>query len=292
MDEPKWIETKKEYSVSECGDLIPTKVTLELEKEKRAGLERKEIIDISLRVVSLLAIFIPIVLFFKQQNAERDKQKALFQLEIYSKTTTLTHSITNTELGSSEFEQIKNNILYEIYPKHVLLNEKSITDTLAALKDVISYTSMISGFTRIGDSLQHYFLKDRGQGRQSFTKEDAKYAIAFHKRLSDKLGVWGYRFRLWRPESNSAISTAFIDSSKNMIQSYDGLLSSYLQSVEYSSRKTLEEIKVLVDEEAVSPIELIVEYEDEYFEKFQLIVSEYNRKLDSMMTRSSRVLYN
>ena len=54
MEEPKWIETKKEYEVNEDGNLVVKKVTFEIEKpevEKKPRLERKDIIDLFLRVV-------------------------------------------------------------------------------------------------------------------------------------------------------------------------------------------------------------------------------------------------
>src|SRR3954462_10443868 len=126
MDKSKWIETKKECEFDEKGELVVKKVTLELETKK--GLEKKDLIDISLRLVSLLAIFIPILLFFQQQKAERDKQKALFQLEVYSNVTTKLHSMLNVPINSKEFEITKNELFYTIYPKLKLVNDKAVTD--------------------------------------------------------------------------------------------------------------------------------------------------------------------
>ena len=154
MSKTEWIETKKEGEIDDNGTLIIKKVTLERTKQKHLGLERKDIIDISIRLISLGAIFIPLLLFYKQQKAERDKQKSFFQLELYSSTTTELHSILNKPFGSSEFDQTKNRLLYEIYPKLRLLSEDVVTDTFLVLKDIIDYASITSTAFNNCDSLK------------------------------------------------------------------------------------------------------------------------------------------
>src|SRR3954453_8109164 len=142
MKKKNWIETKRECEIGENGELITKKVTLELEKEK--GLEKKEIIDISLRLVSLLAIFIPVALFFQQQKAERDKQKALFQLDVYGNVTLRLHAMADMPVSGKQFETSKNELFYNIYPRLKLLNDKALTDTFAKIKDIINFTYGLS----------------------------------------------------------------------------------------------------------------------------------------------------
>src|SRR4051794_15364798 len=157
MNKPKWIETRKECEIGENGELITKKVTLELEKYK--GLEKKDLIDISLRLVSLLAIFIPILLFFQQQKAERDKQKALFQLDVYGNVTTKLHAMADMPISSKQFESTKNELFYNIYPKLKLLNEKPISDTFGKIKDIINFTYGLSTVFNAADSLNHCLVE-------------------------------------------------------------------------------------------------------------------------------------
>lgn len=151
MQQPEWIETKKECEVTETGELITKRVTLERADRR---LEKKDRIDISLRFLGLAAIFIPLWLFFQQQQSERDKQKALFQLDLYSNTTSELHSMINWPLQSHEFELSKNKILYQLYPKVVLLNDKAVIDSFRVIKDMITYASFVSDIFKQSDTLE------------------------------------------------------------------------------------------------------------------------------------------
>ncbi len=137
MEEVKWVETKKECEVDEVGNLVVRKVTLETEKKKSSRLERKDIIDLTLRVVGLLAIGIPVLLFYFQQKVEREKQRALLQIEVYSEASMLLHQLLNDEhLNVLDIEAGKNRVFYQYYPKIALYNDE---DTVTYLFQKISY---------------------------------------------------------------------------------------------------------------------------------------------------------
>src|SRR5687768_10013538 len=97
MGDSRWIETKKVYEVSDRGDLKPKKVTLELEKEKQGPWKfgPKEWIDYLFHLVGLFAIAIPLWLFNQGQQEERKKQRALLQVDIYTKASTELASLSN-----------------------------------------------------------------------------------------------------------------------------------------------------------------------------------------------------
>jgi len=153
MDKSKWIETKKECEINENGDLITKKITLELSKNKYFGLEKKDIIDTVLRFIGLAAIFLPLWLFYQQQNAERNKQKALFQMDVYSHAVTELHSLLNKPMCSQEFEKSKNILLFDIYPKLVLLSDKTVIDTFKSIKNIIEFSSIMCDGFKLSDSL-------------------------------------------------------------------------------------------------------------------------------------------
>ncbi|MEJ7767476.1 MAG: hypothetical protein WKF89_06675 [Chitinophagaceae bacterium] len=184
MSKPEWIETRKECDVNEEGKLVVKKVTLERRKRIYLGLERKDIIDISIRLISLGAIFIPLLLFYKQQKAERDKQKTFFQLELYSTTTTELHSLTNKPLGSKEFDLSKNKLLYEIYPKLRLLSENVVTDTFLVLKDIIGFSSILSKAFNHCDTLKKHL---GNYAELAGNKDAGKYGIETEQLLSQSM---------------------------------------------------------------------------------------------------------
>ena len=146
MNEPKWIETEKECEITEGGELIPKKVMLELErgKENPWKYNPKEVIDLSVRIIALFAIITPIYLFYKGQEAERNKQNALFQLDVYSSAATELHSMMDKKFGSKEFDESQTKLLYEIYPKLILLNDKPIIDTFTVIKDILAFYSIVA----------------------------------------------------------------------------------------------------------------------------------------------------
>lgn len=125
MSEPKWVETKKEFDITDTGERVPRKVTLEPFKKKYAGFEKKEAIDVGVRVLSLMAIFIPLWLFFQQQKAEVNKQKVLFQLDLYAQITTELHSLLDRPFNNTQFEDSKAKLFYELDPKLKLLGNSS-----------------------------------------------------------------------------------------------------------------------------------------------------------------------
>jgi hypothetical protein len=130
-EEPKWVETKKECEVNEVGNLIVRRVTLELEKKKTSRLETKDIIDLTLRFVGLAAIGLPVLLFFFQEVAEREKQRALFQIEIFSNVSTLLHDILeNDQLSKTDFESKRIRVFYEYLPKIKLYAANDSLNTL------------------------------------------------------------------------------------------------------------------------------------------------------------------
>jgi hypothetical protein len=301
MKKKNWIETKRECEIGENGELITKKVTLELEKEK--GLEKKEIIDISLRLFSLLAIFIPVLLFFQQQKAERDKQKALFQLEVYSNVTTKLHSMINLSIRSKEFETTRNDLFYDIYPKLKLLNEKVVTDSFAPLKDIINFSYGLSTVSNAADSLNKCFvaINDGTSGRSSESTTGSTATKELDQFIwLDKLNNGEAKVRNWNYE------TAEI---RSLCKIYQQRAVGYIKDMQRSADKLVypempkprevssEDFKSSEDEsrdfnEFTSKKMLFDEFYNNYDSTFRNYLQQHTLILDSMMTRSSSFLYD
>lgn len=156
MSEPKWIETKKEYDITDTGERVPRKVTLEPFKKKYAGFEKKEAIDVTLRVLSLMAIFIPLWLFFQQREAEVNKQKVLFQLDLYAQITTELHSLLDRPFNNIQFENSKTKLFYELDPKLKLLGDSKVIDKFKEIKQNIPLYLLCAKINVNVDSFRHY----------------------------------------------------------------------------------------------------------------------------------------
>jgi len=301
MNKTRWIETKKECEIDEKGELVIKKVTLELEKHK--GLERKDIIDISLRLVSLLAIFIPILLFFQQQKAERDKQKALFQLDVYSNVTTKLHSLVNVPISSKEFEITKNELFYDIYPKLKLLNDKVVTDTFAKLKDIINFTYGLSSVSNAADSLNKCFVvlidEDARQlTAPSTTNVSGKELEQF--RWFEKLSNGESKIRNWNYET---------DQVRSFCRKYQQRAAGYIRSLQQSADKLIypqlpksdeskeEEYRRQEEDnqnynDFISAKSLFDDFNNKYDSTFKSYLQERTLILDSLMTTSNSFFYN
>lgn len=158
MGNQNWKETKKECEVNGNGEYIIKKVTLEIEKRKYFGLEKKDIIDLALRIIGLAAIFTPLLLFYLQRTAEIKKQKALFQLEIYSNTTSELHSLLNKSTNSVEYQKSKDKLFFELNPKLALLNDKLVIEKFNEIKQHVNLYTIISNECENIDSLTLYYI--------------------------------------------------------------------------------------------------------------------------------------
>ncbi|HZG25056.1 MAG TPA: hypothetical protein VEZ17_10770 [Chitinophagaceae bacterium] len=309
MSKTEWIETKKEGEIDENGKLIIKKVTLERTRKKYMGLERKDIIDISIRLISLGAIFIPLLLFYKQQKAERDKQKSFFQLELYSGTTTELHSILNKPLGSSGFDQTKNKLLYEIYPKLRLLSENVVTDTFLVLKDVIDYASVMSTAFNNCDSLRKQlgnFAETGGAGLELKTGDQIGEVLSPY--IQNVVNSERELLR-WKPvtQKGQAFTTdhqrkaqeVFLSLSKDAhtlreslrVKSYnsgDGL--NELAGYPDSTNARLPDLALL--DRLSNSFDRVRSLRSGYVNIFNSQMQYYTTKLDSIMVESTKLLYS
>jgi hypothetical protein len=177
MIDPKWIETKKEYEFNDKGEMKPKKVIVELYKKRYAGFEKKEAIDVMLRLLSLFAIFIPLWLFFQQQKAELNKQKLLFQLDLYSKITTSLHSLFDRPFSNPEFENSRGELFFELEPKLKLLGETEVINKFKEIKHNIPLYALCSRINQNVDTFRYhsdnmlYYMKNNSNAA-TFTEDE------------------------------------------------------------------------------------------------------------------------
>jgi len=301
MNKPRWIETRKECEIAENGELVTKKETLE--REKNNGLEKKDLIDISLRFVSLLAIFIPIVLFFQQQKAERDKQKALFQLDVYGNVTTKLHAMADLPISGKQFEMSKNELFYNIYPRLKLLNDKPLTDTFAKIKDIINFTYGLSTVFNAADSLNDCLLQldeNRDKHIQRANPQNLSEYELDQYRWFDKLTNGSVRIRNWNYETAEV---------KSFCRRYQQLALGYISNLQRIADKIIypkipeaeetqiEEFKRLDEEgrnlnEFVSVKNVMDDFGNKYDSTFRNYLQQRTLVLDSLITSSSSYFYN
>jgi hypothetical protein len=151
MGKEKWIETRKEFTTKDSGDLGPPKIIHE--RDRSAEFNRKEILEIVFRSIAALAIAIPIMIFIGQRRAEIEKQKELFKFEVFTNTSTSFHTMLDSKPGSKEYNDSRAKLFYELYPKLLLINEPEIIRTYDELKDNLLVNEYnVKGIARINFS--------------------------------------------------------------------------------------------------------------------------------------------
>jgi hypothetical protein len=153
MEDEKWIETKREYSVDDLGNKVLRGCTLEKEKSsdsKNWFTKNKEPIDFILKLIGVGAIAIPLLIFARGQTADLNKQKALLQIDGYSRLFT-TLNIINSSGSTKEIDSLINILNYDIYPKIELFSADSIVQKTA---EIIHMLSTISDLSMYYNSLE------------------------------------------------------------------------------------------------------------------------------------------
>ncbi|HNP22491.1 MAG TPA: hypothetical protein PKM63_13235 [Panacibacter sp.] len=170
-------------------------------------------LDIIVKVAGILTIFIPLLLFYKQQEAENTRNWTEKKANEYSDLLVSIHKLEKTALFSKAFEEAHNTIFYEVYPRLLIFNDKEIlnkVDSLRSLdvfllqsKDVLEklnetdslaivlldsaglnteqYSSL---YYRLGMPSLFYYFKGTSE---SFTKQYADNSNEFIKKYSGKL---------------------------------------------------------------------------------------------------------
>lgn len=161
-------------SVSDKKDIVskiqaepPPSVAQEVKENK---FTRKEKIDLFFRVVAMLAIGMPVVMFLFQQNATVKQQRAMSQLETYTNTTRELNSLLRRPAGSVEFNQSKDKLEYDLLPKIDYLFGSDITNELDNMnRSILVYTD-VSKTVGLFDELQE-LENNFGSGLCSFQNE-------------------------------------------------------------------------------------------------------------------------
>jgi hypothetical protein len=154
MGKKEWIETKRECEVDEMGNLKPLKTTLELEKKDTGWWgKNKDKLDFIIKGVGLISISVPFLLFYYQQKEENRRQKAIRQIEVYSNTSTILHTLAGIANSKSKTDSLKFKFFYESYPKIKFLGDTSIINQVDKLKTELD---KYLGFSQIASQLDDF----------------------------------------------------------------------------------------------------------------------------------------
>jgi hypothetical protein len=148
-----WIETRREYKINEKGEQVLTGITTERRKVKIAGFEKKDFIDFSLRTLALLAIFVPILLFYLQQKNEIRKKKADASREIYSNIAADVYTIIDVNSTVEERTKAKQRFYFDSYPRLKFLGDKEYSIKATELKNAIQVYLNLIDFINDLDSI-------------------------------------------------------------------------------------------------------------------------------------------
>jgi len=303
MGKEKWIETRKEFATTDSGELGPPKVIHE--RDRSTEFNRKEILEIVFRSVTVLAIVIPILIFIGQRSAEIEKQKELFKFEVFTNTSTSFHTMLDSKPGSKEYNDSKAKLFYELYPKLLLINDPDIIRTYDELKDnflVNEYNA--KGIERINFSARLIILevsnlldsvaiiKNRGQLSRLFTNVNDLFIEADNSVSQVQSMLDEYEFKQSTSKDSLKLFT------KNMYEYLDAAGNHILDNEYFYRIDNLDSIKRIHND--FPPYSLInsdsTQKYSETWKEFQRYFKRNSSSLisrfDSLLKMKSKYLYN
>lgn len=126
MNKPEWTETKKECSVDSEGKLKIEKITFEKNKKEFLPAHKKDLIDLVIRSVGALSIFIPLLLLYFQRQNEINREQSKNATELFTSVATDMQILINSGFDNKEFLSAYDNILFKYSPKIRLLKDDSL----------------------------------------------------------------------------------------------------------------------------------------------------------------------
>jgi len=314
MSKSDWVETKKECEINEMGELITKKVTLERSRKKYFGFEKKDFFDLIFRIVGLAAIFTPLFLFYQQQKSELNKQRALYQLDIYSNTTTELHRLLNIPLNSIEFEKSKNKLYYELNPKLALLNDLGVANQFESVKKHISLYLVLGEINTVVDSIHYYsyeltdLFRDSINSIKPLSKKKRielihKFTSKFSEKNIDLAFTQTEKLKPYLLSKDTLFrDIAFEDSiyiSEALEASSELVKNTFKKEIDFENNKiTILEKREQVDTSIIN-ISVQCSMIEDIKENMLGLISKQNKsltllieKLDSLMIASNTVLYN
>jgi hypothetical protein len=269
-----WIETKREYIVDELGNKVLHRTTSEIDESKDSPswfTRNKEPVDFILRLIGVAAIAIPLLLFARGQTAELNKQKALLQIDGYSRLFTELNIVTS-DPGDSIFDSHLNILNHEIYPKIELFSTDSIIKKTAEILNTLSAIPQLSNYIR---NTQNELSKDGDSNRYVFPP----LFLPFHDIVTFKNLV---RFGARQGSVDSRIRFLQNIDSLNILQGnvIDSGIDSHLiikSNLDFIEEKTLGDLDLFMSENI----------------RFWLAaIKKSTISLESDCIRSNKVLYN
>lgn len=155
----EWQETKKEMGIDPEGKLVVKSVTMEIKREKFLGFEKKELWDLVIKTIGIVAIVTPLLLFKCSRDADVDKQKNIMQLELYSNVLADVQRIILLPDTSAEFKSSKKKLDIEYYSKMMMMGNDSIKNIYNNLKDTINLYALIEDANHLLDTIKKRILK-------------------------------------------------------------------------------------------------------------------------------------
>jgi hypothetical protein len=190
MEGPDKIETRREITFNAAGEKTGVIITYETPAKRPNQLERKDYIDIIIKVFGIVAIFIPVWLFYSQQKIEIRKQKALLEYDAYSKLSvelhkyaTCVNAVINQTFDDSAKEQAaqksRDYLLFELIPRSNLFHNDIVDNELKRLtyqvRSIFDYNQLVTKRFDVYYNMSHEIQWDKGQYGWQSDPEFPKY---------------------------------------------------------------------------------------------------------------------
>ncbi len=140
-EKEKYVVTKRSYEIKD-GQKHLKEITEELKPSSKNTLALRDYIDLSFKLIGLVAIALPVLLFYLQSKVERKRRLAQYKFDLYAEASAELNLTASQKLGTQDFARNYSKLYHENIPKIRLLGDKLLNakfDTLKYMQDAILY---------------------------------------------------------------------------------------------------------------------------------------------------------
>ena len=143
-----WKKVRKELEITKSGEFREVKQVFESKTDYILGFDKKEFIDLIVKIVGIIAIFIPIFLFYLNDKSEKRKERELIEAKVFLKNSSDLNKLINTNQNHQLYDSLMTSIFYNNITELHFFGTKRSNEILDLLELNLRHKSKI-------DSLYH-----------------------------------------------------------------------------------------------------------------------------------------
>ena len=248
-----WVKIRKELELDESGKFIEKRKTFERSQSSILGFEKKEFIDLVIKFFGLIAIAVPIFLFYLNDKTQKRKERELIQAEVFFKSSSDLYKLINTDQSAKSYSELLESVFYDEITKLRLFGNDNSTLVLKKmerdLKHLPTVDSLVNSYADIREDRFYKSIRIRLRTVKTGIVDglNLKFDELKLSELSAKHRVLlNLLFELWNNVSDLEISD--LDLMESSPDNYLGKYVSHLMDLDSIQNSFLREVSNMQDE--------------------------------------------